>query len=175
MKRSHAMSPHAGCLAAALLALAAAPLSAAPVQIETVVTPREQMRLEFADGSKRYFVMLKREGMASGTGPLAGASVIDWGAHDARPGTGAEGVGYLVFTTPDGDIAYIKSRFHAVALPGADGKPRNILNGDWEVAGATGRLKGLRGAGGLRINVISPTDRQWLLEGEMVQATESPK
>ena len=161
--------------AATLLGTTIASVEAAPVKVEVVVSPKEQMRLDFADGSKRYLVMVKREGKATGNGPLVGATVVDWGMHDVMPGIGAEAHGYLVFTMPEGDIAYIKSQFRAVSVPGSDGKPKNLLNGFWEVVSGTGKLKGLQGAGTLRINVVSPTDRQWILEGELVQASEESR
>lgn len=41
-------------------------------------------------------------------------------------------------------------------------------NGVWEVVGGTGKFKGLKGAGMLHIKPVSPTDRNFILEGELV-------
>lgn len=158
--------------AATLFGATIASVEAAPVNVEAVVSPKEQMRLDFADGSKRYLAMLRREGKATGNGPLLGATVVEWGMHDVMPGIGVDAHGYLVFTMPEGDIAYVKSQFRAVAVRGADGKPKNLINGFWEVVGGTGKLKGLQGAGTLRVNAVSPTDRQLMLEGELIQVSE---
>lgn len=141
---------------------------AAEVALRAVMTPKEQIRLDFADGSKHFLLMVKREGKAQGTGPLNGASVTEYGYHDIIPGDSGEPRGYLVFAMPDGDTAYVKWQVRAVFVPGADGKPKLLDNGFWEVAGATGKLKGLKGAGTLHIKAVSPTDREFELTGELV-------
>ena len=76
----------------------------------------------------------------------------------------------LEFTTAEGDIAYLKYQMKATPIPAQDGRPRNLINGSWDVVGNTGKLKQLQGAGVLRVNVISPNERSWILEGELVQA-----
>lgn len=164
------------CAAAGLAVIAAtaffsvSPLAQAdPIKIEAVLSQKEGLRLDFADGSKRYLAMVRREGKASGQGPLVGATTTEWGMHEVTPGVGADAHGYLVFAMPDGDIAYLKTQFRTTTVPGPDGKPKNLLNGSWEVVGASGKLKGLQGAGTLRINAVGPTDRQWILDGEMIQ------
>jgi hypothetical protein len=156
--------------AAALCALANGAALAAPVKIEAVITPKAESRLEFADGSKRYLLATQREGKAVGNGPLAGATMLEWGVHDVNPATGANANGYLVFTTADGDIAYLKYQFRAIPVPGPDGKPRFLANGFWETAGGTGKLKGLRGGGTVHINAPSPKERQWILDGDLASA-----
>jgi len=159
--------------AVALAACCAIPLPsiAADVALSAVMTPKEQIRMEFADGSKHFLLMVKREGKAQGSGPLNGASVTEFGYHDIVPGDSGEPRGYLVFATPDGDTAYVKWQVRAVFVPGADGKPKLLDNGFWEIAGATGKLKGLKGAGTLHIKGVSPTDREFQLNGEMVQGS----
>lgn len=161
--------------AAALCGTAGTPVEAAPVKVEAVISPKAESKLEFADGSKRYLLATQREGKAAGNGPLAGATMLEWGMHDVLPGTGASGNGYLVFTTAEGDIAYLKYQFRATPVAGLDGKPRNLINGFWEVAGGTGKLKSLRGAGTVHINVVSPKERQWILEGDLIQVAEEPR
>ena len=44
--------------------------SAAPVSVEAVMTPTQSMRMDFADGSKRFVLMVRREGKAEGEGLL---------------------------------------------------------------------------------------------------------
>jgi hypothetical protein len=153
--------------AAALCALANGAALAGPMKIEAVITPKTESKLEFADGSKRFLLATQREGKATGNGPLAGATMLEWGVHDVNPAAGANANGYLVFTTADGDIAYLKYQFRAIPVPGPDGKLRFAANGFWETAGGTGKLKGLRGAGTLHINAPSPKERQWILDGEL--------
>ena len=97
---------------------------AEPISVEAVLSQKEQLRLEFADGSKRFLAMVRREGKATGQGPLVGATATEWGMHEVTPGVGAKAHGYLVFTMPDGDIAYLKTQFTATTAPGPDGKPK---------------------------------------------------
>jgi hypothetical protein len=159
------------------LALLGATVSvlAAPVKIEAVVTPKEQIRLDFADGSKHFVLMVKREGKATGEGLLSGAAVTEYGRHDIIPGSSGDPSGYLVFTLPDGDIAYVKWLVRAVFIPGADGKPVLHDNGIWEVVSGTGKLKGLQGAGMLHIKQVSQTDRNFILEGELASSGDEVK
>jgi hypothetical protein len=152
---------------AALCVSATTAVEAAPVKLEALISPKTESKLEFADGSKRYLLMTQREGKAAGTGPLAGATMLEWGTHDVTPGVGANGGGYLVFTTADGEIAYLKYQFRMLVVPGADGKPHRLINGNWEVVGGTGKLKGLRGAGTVHVKVVSPKERHWILEGDL--------
>lgn len=151
-------------------------VDAAPVRIEAVVSPKELIRLDFADGSKHFVAMMRREGKAVGQGVLSGAAVTEYGIHDIQPGISGDPHGYLVFTLPAGDIAYVKWVLRGVFVPGADGKQMLLDNGVWEVVGSTGKLKGLQGAGTLHIKPVpSPLDRNFILEGELVSATEEPR
>lgn len=159
----------------ALLGAASSISMAAPMKVEAVMTPKEQIRLDFSDGSKHFVLMVKREGTATGQGVLAGTAVTEFGRHDIAPGIGGDPSGYLVFTAPDGDIAYVKWSVRAVFVPGSDGKPVLLDNGVWEVVSATGKLKGLQGAGTLHIKAVSPTDRNFILEGELVTAGDTAK
>jgi len=161
--------------ATAFLVTMGATVEAAPVKVEALISPTAESKLEFADGSKRYLLATQREGKATGNGPLAGATMLEWGMHDVTPGIGALGNGYLVFTMTEGDVAYLKYQFRMIAVPGPDGKAHNLINGFWEVAGSTGKLKGLRGAGTVHVNVVSPKERQWVLEGDLVQVSEEPR
>ncbi len=153
--------------AAALCVTAITSVEAAPVKLEAVISPKAESKLEFADGSKRFLLATQREGKAAGNGPLAGATMLEWGMHDVTPGTGANANGYLVFTTAEGDIAYLKYQFRMIQVAGPDGKPRYLVNGNWEVVGGTGKLQSLRGAGTVQVKVVSPKERQWILEGDL--------
>ncbi|MFZ5558507.1 MAG: hypothetical protein ACOZDY_17635 [Pseudomonadota bacterium] len=150
-----------------LLALTAGAAGAAEVSVKAAMSPKEQIRLDFTDGSKHFVLMVRREGTAQGTGPFAGAKVTEYGWHDLVPGESGDPRGYLVFAAPNGDLAYVKWRVRAVFVPGADGKPKLLDNGYWEIAGGTGRFQGLKGAGTLHIKAVSPTDREFSLEGEV--------
>ena len=161
--------------AAVMLGPTASVALAAPMKIEAVMTPKEQIRLDFADGSKHFVLMVKREGKASGKGPLVGTAVTEYGRHDIVPDVSGDPTGYLVFTAADGDVVYVKWLVRAVFVTGSDGKSALLDNGVWEVVGATGKFKGLQGAGTLKIKTVSPTDRNFILEGELVPAVQQTK
>lgn len=153
----------------AALSLGTSVAKAEAVKFEASVAQKEAIRLDFADGSKHFFAMVRREGKSEGQGPLAGAVVQEYGAHDIVPGVGGEPRGYLEFTKPDGDKAYLRWTIQAVFVPGPDGKPKLLDNGVWQVAGSTGKLEKLKGAGTFHLLPTSPTDRRFVLEGELVQ------
>lgn len=156
------------CLAASsalLLQFSAA--IADPLKVEAVMSPKEKIQLDFADGSKHFMLMVRREGDATGTGLFNGAKVVEYGVHDIVPGVGGDPRGYLVMTAANGDIAYIKWRVRAVFVPGTDGKPQLLDNGFWEMAGGTGSFAGITGAGTLHIKAVSPTDRKFVLDGDL--------
>ncbi len=158
--------------ATALAAVATSTVQAEPVRLEALLSIKTESKLELADGSKRYLLATQREGPAAGSGPLAGATMLEWGVHEVTPGVGADGNGYLVFTLPSGELAYLKYRFRAVPVAGPDGKPQNRITGAWELVGSTGKLKGLQGAGTVLIKAVSAKERLWVLEGDLVQAPE---
>jgi len=151
-----------------LLVLAAG-VQAEPVKFEAVVAQKEAIRLDFADSSKRFFLLVRREGKTEGQGPLAGANVQEYGAHDVVPGVGGEPIGYLEFAATDGSKAYLKWTIQAVFVPGPDGKPKLLDNGVWQVVGGTGRWEKLKGAGTFRLRFPGPTDRRFVMEGELGQ------
>jgi hypothetical protein len=139
------------------------------VGFEAVVSQKEAIRLDFADASKRFFLMVRREGKTEGEGPLAGANVQEYGAHDVVPGVSGEPYGYLEFAGPDGSKAYLKWSIQAVFLPGQDGKPRLVDHGLWRVVGGTGKWEKLKGAGTFRLRFPGPTDRRFVMQGEFAQ------
>lgn len=151
----------------ALGTLIAATAVAEPVRVEAVMSPKEQIRLDFEDGSKHFVLMVRREGRAEGSAIFEGASVVEYGMHDIVPGIGGDPRGYLVLALPSGDTAYIKWQVRAIFVPGSDGKPVLLDNGFWEVGGGTGRFAGMKGAGTLHIKAVNQTDRRFILEGDL--------
>jgi hypothetical protein len=156
-------------LVAALVTGAASLARAEPVKFDALVAQKEALRLDFADGSKHFFLLVHREGKSEGQGPLAGATVNEFGAHDIVPGVGGEPRGYLEFTTADGDKAYIKWLIQAIFVPGPDGKPKLLDNGVWQVVSGTGKLSKLKGAGTFHLVATAATERRFVLQGELVQ------
>lgn len=145
------------------------PAMAGPVSLQATLVPKEQIRLDFQDGSGHFVLMVRREGTASGGGIWSGASVVEYGRHDIVPGVAGDPSGYLVLTKGEGNIAYIKWTVRAVFLPGTDGKPVIHDNGYWEVVSGTGEFKNLKGAGTLHIKAAGPADRVFILEGELTR------
>ena len=138
-----------------------------PLNISAVLTPKEQIKLDFHDGSGHFVLMVKREGVATGSGILSGAAVTEFGRHDITPNVSGDPSGYLVLTKGEGNITYIKWTVRAIFLPAKDGKSQIYDNGFWEVVSGTGSFKNLKGAGTLHIKpAAAPTDRTFLLEGE---------
>lgn len=154
---------------AAVIAAAASTAEAAPVKFNALVAQQEALRLDFADGSKHFFLLVHRQGKSEGDGPLAGATVDEYGAHDIVPGIGGEPRGYLEFVTANGDRAYIKWAIQATFVSGPDGKPKLLDNGVWQVVSSTGQLSKLKGAGTFHLVPTSATERRFVLEGELVQ------
>ncbi len=143
---------------------------AAPMSVEAVVSTKQQIRLEFADGSNRFISMVQREGVAEGSAPLAGATVTEYGVHDILPGVDGDPSGYLVFSDGTDNIAYVQWRVRAIFLPGDDGKPSLFDNGYWEVVGGIGKFAGLKGTGALKIKGTgTPGEVRFILDGELVQ------
>ena len=137
------------------------------IKLEAVMSPKQQMKLDFKDGSGHFVLMVQREGKAEGSGALAGAAVTEYGVHDIIPGVSGDPRGYLVFAGLNGDEAYVKWQVQATFIPGDDGKPKLLDNGVWQIVGGTGHFKTLKGAGILHIKAVSPTDRRFILEGEL--------
>jgi len=156
-------------LAATMAAAAGGAAQAEAVKFDALVVQKEAIRLDFADNSRHFFLLVRREGKSEGQGPLAGATVQEYGAHDIVPGVGGEPRGYLEFIKADGDRAYLKWTIQAVFVPGPDGKPKLLDNGVWQIVSGTGKLDKLKGAGTFRLIPTGPTERRFVLEGELVQ------
>ena len=160
-----------GAAIAGTITFAALAVQAEEVAFQAVMVPQEQMRMEFEDGSGRFVLMVRREGSAEGTGPLAGAAVTEHGWHDIHPGQDGDPRGYLTFDAGDG-LANVQWRVRAVFVSGSEGGMRLLDNGYWEVVGATGSLEGLQGAGTLHIKPApapaAAPDRLFQLDGDLV-------
>ena len=72
------------CILAA--AWTAAPALADPLSVQATMVPKEQIKLDFKDGSGHFVLMVRREGNATGTGVLDGAQMVEFGRHDIVPG-----------------------------------------------------------------------------------------
>lgn len=153
-------------LTAAFLVVSAA--GAETVEFEAVMSPKEQFKLDFEDGSKHFVLFVRREGNSEGTGPLAGAKVTEYGMHDVIPGVSGDPHGYLVFETAAGDKVYLKWAVRAVFLP-AEGKPVLADYGYWDIVGATGSLSGLKGVGWMQIKAVNKTDRLFTFSGDVAR------
>jgi hypothetical protein len=139
---------------------------AEPVSIKILLTPQEQMKFEFADGSKHFVLAVRREGKAEGSGPFAGASVTEIGWHDVNPPVSGEPQGYLQVTAGNGDIAVLRWAVKATFVKGAEGKPALFNGGVWELVSGTGQFADKRGVGSL---IIKPQGgpNLFILEGEV--------
>ena len=146
--------------------LSATALLAEPVAIEAVMAPTQSIRMDFKDGSNRFVLMVQREGTATGSGALSGAAVVEQGWHDINPPHGGDPQGYLEFTAENGDVAYIKWIVRAVFFKGEE-RPRLADYGHWELVSGTGQFAGKTGVGTLEIKPASPTDRLFVLAGEI--------
>ena len=156
-------------LIVALAAGASSMARAEPVKFDALVVHKDAIRLDFADKSKRFFMLVRREGKTEGQGPLSGAAVQEYGVHDVVPGVGGQPHGYLEFTKTDGDKVYIKWTIQAAFVPGPGGKPKLLDNGVWQVIGGTGKMEALKGAGRFNLIATGPTERRFALDGELVQ------
>lgn len=139
---------------------------AVDVSVTAVMVPQESIKMNFEDGSKHFVLMVRREGVAEGSGDLAGAAVTEYGWHDINPPVGANPHGYLQFKSNSGDIANIKWTVRAVFFKGEE-KPKLADYGFWELVSGTGKFANMTGVGTLTIKPASPTDRLFTLNGEL--------
>jgi hypothetical protein len=126
---------------------------AEPISIQVLLEPKEQVRFEFADGSKHFVLAVRREGMAEGSGAFEGAAVTEMGWHDVVPGVSGEPQGYLQITAENGDVAILRWSARATFVKGEGGKPSLVNHGSWELVSGTGEFQEKRGVGSL---VIEP-------------------
>jgi hypothetical protein len=152
---------------AGLTAVISSGATADPVAVHVLLTPQEQMKFEFADGSKHFVLAVRREGKAEGSGVFAGASVTEFGWHDVNPPISADPHGYLQLTAPNGDVAVLRWTVRAVFMKG-ETTPALFDNGFWELISGTGQFKDKHGVGSL---IIKPQGgpNLFMLEGEVGQ------
>ncbi len=141
---------------------------AEPLNVKAVMSPKEQIYVDLPTAQKHFILFVKREGKATGTGILDGAQLTEYGMHDIRPGVDGSPRGYIVAKLPNGDQAVIQWEVQATFIPGPDGKPKLLDNGVWRFIGGGGGFEGIKGAGILHIRAVSPTDREFSLDGEFV-------
>lgn len=132
------------------------------------MSPKDQIRADLPTPQPHFVLFVKREGQAAGTGVLQGAALTEYGMHDIRCGVDGSPRGYLIARLPNGDQAVIQWEVWAIFVPGPDGKPKLLDNGIWRLIGGTGSLEGVTGAGTLHIKAVSPADREFQLDGEVV-------
>lgn len=141
---------------------------AEPLSVKAVMTPKEQIRVDLPTSQKHFVVFVKRDGKAAGIGILDGAELTEYGMHDIRPGVDGSPRGYIVAKLPNGDQAVIRWEVQATFIPGPEGKPKLLDNGVWRFIGGTGGLEEIKGAGIMHIKAVSPTAREFSLDGEVV-------
>jgi hypothetical protein len=155
-------------LAVLMITAPAASVGAEPLGVRAVMSPKEQIRADLPTGQPHFVLFVRREGKGTGAGVLNGAEITEYGMHDIRPGRDGAPRGYLVARLPNGDQAVIQWEVQATFVLGPDGKPRLLDNGVWRLIGGTGGLAGITGAGTMHIKAVSPTDREFQLDGEAV-------
>lgn len=152
-------------LAGTILTTAAA--VADPVSVKALFgEAKESIKINFEDGSKHFVLMVNREGTAEGSGMLAGTSVAEYGWHDVDPPAGADPHGYFQFKAANGDLANVRWTLRAVFLKGEE-KPKLVNAGYWELVSGTGQFKEMTGVGRLTLEIVSKTDRLFVLEGDI--------
>ena len=149
------------------ICLSASRLAAEPMTLDVVLSPKDEIRLDFKDGSEHFVLLTEREGQATAGSIFVDAKVVEYGMHDVTRGKGGKASGYLEATTTGGDIAYFRWRLRAFFVVGADGKAQVIDNGYWELAGGTGQFAAMRGVGTLLLEFVSKTNRRYLLDGDI--------
>ncbi len=164
------MRPIRSALFGLALCLGANGAVAEPITLDVVLSPKDQIRLDFKDDDRHFLLLTQREGKAAGGGVFAGAQVVEYGIHDVTRGDGGKASGYLEAITTGGDIAYFRWRLRALFVAGSDGKAKVIDNGYWELTGGTGQFATMRGVGTLLLEFVSKTDRRFLLEGDISPA-----
>ncbi len=141
---------------------------AEPVSVEVVLETQESFKFEFADGTKHFVLAVKREGIAEGTGPFAGATITEIGWHDVDPPNGGAPVGYLQVETPNGDVAVLSFRATAIFTK-PEGKLMLHNHGVWELVSGTGQFERMRGVGSLNILPLGGPNK-FTIKGEVGDA-----
>ena len=160
------------CVVLLVAAVVAGSAWAEPLTVKAVMSPKEQIYVDLPTPEKHFVLLVKRQGRATGTGVLDGAELTEYGMHDIRPGRDGTPRGYVVAKLPNGDQAVIQWEVQATFVPGPGGKPKLLDNGVWRFIGGTGGLSRITGAGIMHIKPVSPKDREFQFDGEVVIAQE---
>ncbi|RMF41826.1 MAG: hypothetical protein D6754_00110 [Alphaproteobacteria bacterium] len=152
-------------LFAAAILTSAGSAPAAPVAVEVVLETQESIRFDFADGTKHFVLAVRREGVAEGTGPFAGATIAEIGWHDVNPPNWGSPQGYLQVTAPNGDVAVLRWKVTAIFTK-PEGKLSLRNHGIWELTGGTGQFERMRGVGALTILPLGGPNK-FTLTGEL--------
>ncbi len=163
------MKPTSTLRAAIALTLLAGAAQAAPVSVSAVMTPQEQIKMDFGDGTKHFVLAVRRTGIAKGEGAFDGASVTEIGWHDINPPSGGDPRGYLQLKTANGDVAVVKFTVRAVFMNNG-GKTELFDNGFWELVSGTGQFANMRGVGALEIHNAGGAKREFTLKGRLLPA-----
>lgn len=145
-------------------------LAAKPMSLDVVLSPKDQIRLDFQGNSRHFLMFIEREGKAAGSGAFADAKVVEYGMHDVVRGESANAKGYLEVTTAEGDIANFKWQLRARFVSGPEGETRVINNGIWELTGGTGQFASMGGVGTMSLEFVNKTDRRYVFEGDISPA-----
>lgn len=155
-----------------ILCLGATAAQAEPMTLDVVVSPKDEISVEFKEEGTHVLQLTQRQGTAEAGGMFAGATVVEYAMHDVVVGEGATAEGYFEATTTAGDTAYFRWQLRAVFVAGPDGKTTVVNNGLWELTGGTGQFAEMRGVGTLRLEFVSDTDRRFVLEGDLSPAPD---
>lgn len=157
-------SVFASMILASFLTFAA---QAEPVSITGTLTAKEQIKLDFKDGTGHFFAMSRREGTMKGKSILNDTKALDYAAHDIWPGLGGPTNGYLVLSSSDSDIAYVSWNAQASFVKSNSGKITALNKGTWTLISGIGKFKGYKGSGDILITFADNNDRAFLLEGNI--------
>ena len=131
------------------------------------MTPTDKIKMGFADGSKHFVLMVRREGETTGSGPFAGAKMVEHGWHDINPPVSGAPHGYLEVAAAGGHIAYLKWSLQVDF--GKNGGKMAIMNrGVWQLVSGTGQFAGQSGVGTLEIRQAPEGRRVFVLTGEVL-------
>lgn len=164
------MRPIRAALLGWALCLGAAGAAAEPMVLDVVLSPKDQINLDFKDDNRHFVILMQREGTADGKGVFEGAKVLEYGLHDVTVGESGRAGGYFEATTSGGDVAYFRWRLRAFFVADPEGETKVVNNGHWELTGGTGQFADKRGVGALRLEFVSKTDRRFVLEGDISPA-----
>jgi hypothetical protein len=137
------------------------------IKVEGSLSTKEEIKLEFKDGTNHLFTLVRREGTLEGTGAFAKATVQEYGVHDVVPGYSGAPSGYLVITKSEKDVAYLKWSTQTSFIKGNDGKSYVANNGTWTFISGLGSFANLKGTGKIKITFGKDNQRVFALEGNL--------